>query len=115
MRFNRMIMMKYTLPPNLAEIRRTLAQRHNRRVLFLMVVYVGFVFLGLRARVANGVLAVGAIIFAVVGIIYLIRLAKKQSITLGFVCPLCGGDLYDFGSRRLDRLGECPCCKKIHN
>jgi hypothetical protein len=108
--------MKYTLPPKLAEIRRTLACSHNRRVLFLIVIYFVFVLAGaLAARphsAGNWVLAVGTIL-AVMGIIYVIRLGKKQSIALGFVCPLCGGALYDFGSNRLGRRGECPCCKQF--
>jgi|GEM_PF-2450754 len=47
------------------------------------------------------------------GIVYVIRLSKKQSVALGFVCPLCGGALYDGASNRLERRGECPCCKQF--
>ena len=62
-----------------------------------------------------GVLAVlaGAILIEILGMVYVIRLSKKQSIALGFVCPLCGGVLYDGRSNRLSYRRECPCCKQF--
>ena len=81
-----------------------------------MVIYVVFVLAGLLAARSHGardwVFAVGTFL-GVMGIIYVIRIGRKQSIALGFVCPLCGGALYDFGSNRLGHRGECPCCKRL--
>jgi hypothetical protein len=109
--------MKYTLPPKLAEIRRTLARSHNRRVLFLMVIIFVFILAAVivarRHHAGVQALLLGTIPIEVTALIYIIRIAKKQSIALGFVCPLCGGALYDFGDNRLGRKGECPCCKQF--
>ncbi|HEY2342539.1 MAG TPA: hypothetical protein VGH90_05905 [Chthoniobacteraceae bacterium] len=47
------------------------------------------------------------------GVLYVIRLSKRQSIDLGFTCPRCGGPLYDGRSNRLGFRGECPRCKQF--
>jgi hypothetical protein len=109
--------MKYNLPLHLAEIRRRLARRHNRRILFLLVTMFVLILAALQfspghpAQVLLATIAMALI--EIMGLIYAIRLSKKQSMVLGFVCPLCGGPLYDGRSNRLGYQGECPCCKKF--
>jgi hypothetical protein len=112
--------MKFTLPPQMSELRRTLARSHNNRVMILLVLLLGYIFtavaltaVGLSPRaMLYFVLFVGCA-FGVAGIVYVIRLSKRQCISLGFVCPLCGGTLYDGRDNRLGFRGECPCCKKF--
>jgi hypothetical protein len=109
--------MKFILPPKLAAVRKTLARSHNRRVMLLLLALMVFVFpaflLAQRHRDRDLViLAVGAGLFEILGMVYVARLAKRQSIALGFVCPLCGGSLYDGRDNRLGFRGECPRCKQ---
>jgi hypothetical protein len=112
--------MKFTLPPPMSEKRRILARSHNNRVMILLVLILGYIFtavaltvVGLSPRaMLHFVLLIGCV-FGVAGIVYLIRLSKRQSVALGFVCPLCGGPLYDGRDNRLGHRGECPCCKQF--
>ena len=49
---------------------------------------------------------VTALVIPFVGVFYLLRLARQQSVQLGFVCPLCGPSLYEPQHRRLLYHGE---------
>lgn len=104
----------FNLPPNVKAMRRTLARSHNRRVLLLLAAIV-ILFISLPAlklaKPYRPAAIIGLCLFGVIGIVYVIRLSKKHSIALGFVCPLCGGALYDGGDNRLGSQGVCPCCK----
>jgi hypothetical protein len=46
------------------------------------------------------------------GVMLVSRWAKKQSVAIGFVCPLCGESLYEPPHTRLLSRGECPKCKQ---
>jgi hypothetical protein len=108
--------MKFTLPPQMNETRRILVRSHNNRVGLVVVPVVCGVFGGFflfQSRSAVQIWALGVSVAGIVGVICAIRLSKRQSITLGYVCPLCGGPLYDGGDNRLGNRGECPCCKKF--
>jgi hypothetical protein len=107
--------MKFTLPPQISEKRRLLARSHNNRVMALLMLMFGCIFAGLYIFPRSTALCwlLPVCIGEVAGIIYVIWLSKRQSIALGFVCPLCGGALYDGRNNRLGYRGECPCCKQF--
>jgi hypothetical protein len=65
-----------------------------------------------QRRVQILVLLVIAVLLEIPAFVYVCRLSEQQSIALGFVCPLCGGALYDGRDNRLGYRGECPCCKQ---
>ena len=100
----------------MSDLRRTLARSHNHRVGILLVPFLVYIFGTIALVQSRGVrdvvLLVGCV-FAVAGLFYVINLSKRQSVALGFVCPLCSGPLYDGGDNRLIRRGECPCCKQF--
>ena len=105
----------YSLPPRLKELRRVLARSHNNRVMLLAALLFGSLFVVLRCNLSLWILLsllATAIVAEVLGVIYVIRLSRRQSIALGFSCPRCGGSLYDGRSNRLQSRGECPCCKQ---
>ena len=108
--------MNYTLPPKMRKMRRTLAASHNLRVVALMLLLCAFVVAGLLFF-KSGLAMIGWLLVAgvveIALIFYIIRASKRQCVALGFVCPLCGGALYDGRSNRLGYRGECPCCKKF--
>lgn len=104
----------YSLPPALKELRRKLARSHNIRIMVLLGLCYGIIFSALRFHPSQSVLlAIVFIALGIIGVIYVIRLSKRQSVELGFVCPRCGGSLYDGRSNRLGTRGECPCCKQF--
>jgi len=110
--------MKFTLPPKLAAVRKTLARNHNRRVILLLLAMMAYIVSILQLDQLHHdamlvILMAGTALIGIPGIIYVIRSSKRQSIALGFVCPLCGGSLYDGKSNRLGFKGECPCCKQF--
>jgi len=106
----------YSLPPQLKELRRKLARSHNNRVLLLAGLLCGIILASLHFPLSLTVLLsflAVAVVVEILGIIYVIRLSKRQSIALGFSCPRCRGPLYDGRSNRLGDRGECPCCKQF--
>jgi hypothetical protein len=107
--------MKFTLPPPMSEKRRVLARSHNNRVMAMLMLLLGCIFAGFYIFPRSAALfwLLPVCIGEVAGIIYVIRLSKRQCVALGFVCPLCGGALYDGRDNRLGYRGECPCCKKF--
>jgi len=109
--------MKFSLPPKLEAVRHTLARSHNRRVMLLLLLLTAFLLEGMRVsrhyHVGFFAVCVGGVLMVILGIIYIVRLSKNQSVALGFVCPLCGGALYDGASNRLGFRGECPRCKQF--
>ena len=80
-------------------------------LLTFVFIYGGLALFHSRS-VLIGWLLTGLILEIVVGL-FVFRLSKRQSIALKYVCPLCGGALYDGRENRLGRRGECPCCKKF--
>ena len=94
-------------------MRRTLASNHNRRVAVLLLLLFVILFTGLRLihspRIVFGI----AFAFEIPGIIYVVRLGRRQSVALGYSCPRCGATLYDGASNRLAKSGECPSCKQF--
>ena len=109
--------MMQDVPPRYIEMRRKLARNHNSRVLILFLVLMVFLIAGVRLmashRTAVYCVFGAAFLVEIAGIIFVFRLAKKQSIAMGYVCPLCGGSLYDGRDNRLGFRGECPRCKKF--
>jgi 1,4-dihydroxy-2-naphthoate octaprenyltransferase len=98
--------MKFSLPPKLREMRGTIARNHNRRVLLVMVAFFTWVLLALllarRHQAADWTVLVSGMVMVILGVVHIIRLSKKQSVALGFVCPLCGGALCDGRDNRLE-------------
>ncbi|HSI15778.1 MAG TPA: hypothetical protein VK961_27270 [Chthoniobacter sp.] len=94
-------------------MRRTLARSHNWRVIILGLAIIATAGIDIQTRWANGLyISLGlAIAVAVAGLVYVLHAAARQSLALGFVCPRCGGSLYDRRDNRLGQKGECPRCK----
>ncbi len=112
--------MKFTIPPKLDALRRQVVRSHNRRVMLLLLGVAAIIAMVVAVEIPaqsnqTEMLIIGGVaaLAEIIGIIVIIRLSKKQSIALGYACPLCGGALYDGRSNRLGNRGECPCCKKF--
>jgi hypothetical protein len=75
----------------MSETRRTLARSHNRRVMVLLIGLLALIYLGLSlfpSRRAFLIWLCTVVILQVAATAYVIRLSKRQSISLGFVCTL---------------------------
>ena len=48
----------------------------------------------------------------ILGLVFVNTRDKHESVTLGFVCPLCGAGLYCATLNRFWIRGECPHCKQ---
>lgn len=112
--------MKVTIPQKFDVLRRELARSHNRRVMLLVLGISAIIMVAVlplaRSQGTEIQLVLALVVAAltgIFGIISIIRLSKQQSVALGYVCPLCGGALYDGRSNRLGFRGECPRCKKF--
>jgi 4-amino-4-deoxy-L-arabinose transferase-like glycosyltransferase len=109
--------MKYAIPEASSALRRTVAKRHNFYVMILLLVVGAILILGVLALrrsplVGYAVLGV-AIAVEIAGTVLMMRLDKRLSVALGFICPICHGALYDGRSNRLASRGECPCCRQF--
>jgi purine-cytosine permease-like protein len=111
--------MAFPLPAKSDSLRRTIERSHNRRVIILLAIMLPFWFVGAvfaKSSIPSwwivGVFWGLAILVYIFGFIYLNRLSKQHSVTLGFVCPLCGAGLYSATVARLWIRGECPHCKQ---
>jgi hypothetical protein len=104
--------MSYELPPKLAEMKLQVSRSHNNRLLLWMVSLAIYVFIIVKFPLLPiPVIGLGGLI-EIVGLIYVMWRNKKQCVQLGFICPFCGGTLYENSrySNRLWRDGECPRC-----
>ncbi len=98
------------------EMRRTLARSHNRRVMALAIGLGALLYLGVKVFPSRQLMLAWFLVVGVMevaAIVYVMRLSKRQSVSIGFVCPLCGGPLYDGRDNRIGFRGECPCCKRF--
>ena len=102
--------MSYELPTRIQVARLEIIRSHNRRLmLWIGSLVVGFIILNKIPQIP--LLGVFCILEAA-GLIYVLRRVRKQCIDLGFVCPTCGGALYENSrySSHLVHDGECPQC-----
>ena len=94
-------------------MRREIASAHNVRVMLLLAVVLIIILLGIYWLKSVKIGAILGGVAEVLGIFYVLRLDKRQSTRLGYVCPDCGGSLYDGKDMHLARTGQCPRCKKF--
>jgi hypothetical protein len=110
--------MPHKFPAKFDSVRRILRRSHQRRVLvlgaFMIPFLAGIVTLGKLAIPLWLVLIPAILGFAVfiLGLVFVNSLDRKESVTLGFVCPLCGAGLYCATLNRFWIHGECPHCKQ---
>jgi hypothetical protein len=109
--------MPLPLPPKSEALRRTIARSHNLRLFVHLLVMIPFLAGLIFARnhaptwLFVGIAILTFLVF-IYGHIYLNRLDIRQSVAIGFVCPLCGAGLYCGNVTRLWDRGECPHCKQ---
>jgi uncharacterized membrane protein YdjX (TVP38/TMEM64 family) len=109
--------MSFTLPPKFDSLQRIVAHSHKRRIMIWLAIMIPFLVIGVvfsKSNVPSWLFfgfAILTVFVGIFGMIYVSRLDKQQSVTLGFVCPLCGGGLYCWTNGRLWVRGECPHCK----
>jgi hypothetical protein len=102
--------MRYDLPPRLQLIKFQISDGHNRRLMVLMgSLVIGYFIL---LKIPQTLLLVAFSILEAAGLIYVMWRNRRQCIDLGFVCPVCGGTLYENSkfSNRLGEDGQCPRC-----
>jgi len=110
--------MPFTLPPIFDSSRRILVRGHNRRVMIWFALMIPLLVIGAvfaKSSVPSwlfGGFVILTPLVCIFGMVYVNRLDKQQSVTLGFVCPLCGEGLYCATLDRLWIRGECPHCKQ---
>ena len=110
--------MKHQFPSKFDSARRILRGSHQRRVLVLgafMVPYLIVTIALYELTVPVWLMLISGIWgFAVfIGGFFLVNILNiRESVTLGFVCPLCGAGLYCASLNRFWIRGECPHCKK---
>ena len=99
-------------------MRVVMIRSHNRRLglMFLIMIAFGLPAILLLLNHQNilfvYLLFACAVLVEILGFVKILSLAKKQSLKLGFICPSCGGDLYDGRTNRLGNFGECARCKQ---
>ena len=106
----RKIFMSYVLPPRLQEIKLQIRSSHNRHLMFWMgSLIIAFLII---LKFPQSPVLIAFIILEAAGLIYVMWRNRKQCIDLGFLCPICGGTLYENSrySNQLVRDGECPRC-----
>jgi hypothetical protein len=110
--------MPFTLPVKFDTLRHILVRSHNRRVMIWFALMIPFLVIGVMFAKSSlpswlfGGFVILTLLVVVFGMVYVNRLDKQQSVTLGFICPLCGTGLYCATLDRLWIRGECPHCKQ---
>ena len=108
--------MPATLPPEYDHKLRTIARAHNRYLVWIVGVWFILTVAGLKISQTQRTLGFsilgGSLVVPLGGVLLVSRWAKKQSISMGFVCPHCGASLYEPPHTRLLSRGECPKCKQ---
>ena len=108
--------MPASLPPEFDNKLRTIARNHNRYLVWIVGVWFILTVAGLKISQTQRTLGFsilgGSLVVPLGGVLLVSRWAKKQSISMGFVCPHCGASLYEPPHTRLLSRGECPKCKQ---
>jgi len=108
--------MPATLPLEYDHKLRTIARSHNRYLVWIVGAWFILTVAGLKISQSQRTLGFGilggSLVVPLGGVMMVSRWAKKQSVAIGLVCPLCGGSLYVPPHTRLLTRGECPQCKQ---
>jgi hypothetical protein len=108
--------MSATLPPEYDHKLRTIARAHNRYLVWIVGVWFILTVVGLKISQTQQTLGFsilgGSLVVPLGGVWLISQWAKKKSVVMGLVCPLCGASLYEPPHTRLLSRGECPKCKQ---
>jgi len=117
--------MRVSLPSNIDSKLRKIGRRHMKRLWVLLLLWFGSTGLGIMIGLGRPILGIRlnspilglclagvSYAFAIAGFVYVLRKAKQDWLEMGFVCPLCGGNLYEINYSKFLEKGECHHCKQ---